>query len=208
MPAKAKLIGPDAPPMEKGVRVGYSLTNKTRKRLEELSLRWRVSMTTVVEFAISSLGDEKSRPVLGDGISSAQQAVCCWTYAIELATRRVETLLSREEWNYLADVNSGMASMTMAANGLESVQIQPTLLWANAQESAAERAHEWFTKDTEGRVSDLVAKLRKMSFVESWAVTLAIQWFWEHHDVVDHLHDRWWSIAHRREVDSRSSKDE
>jgi hypothetical protein len=55
-------------------------------------------------------------------------------------------------------------------------------------------------KHIDAEVRRVVEKLRNLDYGHAWAVILAVQWFWEHHDEGINIHkDPWWTLAFRRQ---------
>ena len=62
-------------------------------------------------------------------------------------------------------------------------------------------------KNIDAAVAGVVEKLRNLDYVHAWAVIVAVQWFWEHHDEgIDVKDDQWWTPAFRRQWRSKRSE--
>jgi hypothetical protein len=109
-----------------------------------------------------------------------------------------------KEWSFLACVLKDRPFDPEYAN--------PGELLATAVEDAhrfENAAVKWFVTGTDfeniqaeadADVGMLVEKLRKLDYVHAWAVIVAVQWFWEHHDGgIDIEKDSWWKLAFRRQ---------
>ncbi len=61
-------------------------------------------------------------------------------------------------------------------------------------------------KPIDAAVNEVVKKLRNLEYVHAWAVIVAVQWFWEHHDEgIDIKEDPWWTLAFRRQWKERQA---
>lgn len=100
--------------------------------------------------------------------------------------RTADRLLSRDEWNLLAD----------ALNGF---------LWAPPLPAGAILAPEVASAIESGRLGEkwsvdgaaLVAKLRQLDPAAAEAVAVAVRWFWSNHETIDPDKAPWWTVAFR-----------
>lgn len=108
---------------------------------------------------------------------------------VEQAAREVDAVLSREEWNALADANNGCYDLF----DFGEPQTSPlTILWANVQDS--EGLGEKWGIDRRS----LVAHLKRLTPLHGEAILAAVRWFWSHCDAIDHQKDEWWTPKFRR----------
>lgn len=124
------------------------------------------------------------------GAADVARALARYGDLLAAAGREVERAIRREEWCYLADCCNG-------------------LIWDGAPtaavlEAQAADAHsldglgsKYFGDDGDAGVEALLAKLRKLTPLQSEAVALAVRWYWGRHEEVDFAEDRWWAVAFR-----------
>lgn len=112
---------------------------------------------------------------------------------IERGASELDAVLSREEWNALADANNGCADLYDYIEGGPATS--PLLMfWANVQDSEGLGA-KWGI-DQRG----LVKKLKALAPHHGEAILAAVRWFWQHCETVDSLKDEWWKPAYRASV--------
>jgi hypothetical protein len=166
----------------------------------------------------------KAVEVVGDTAPALNQAVECWAALLARAmadnTRTFSASYSEwqinllnehclHDWALLASVLRGMRFDADFAN--------PSELLATAVEDAHRLesiGDEWYfteadeseRKDRDAAVGSLAEKLRKLPYAHAWAVIVAVQWFWEHHDEgIDIKKDLWWTLGFRRQWRQKQS---
>lgn len=99
---------------------------------------------------------------------------------VEQASRELEAVLTRAEWNLLADALNGCADVSL-----------PTLCPSHVPALALIDAH--------GINRELNAKLAALTSVHGEAILAAVRWFWTHTEpgVIDHTKDEWWKPEFR-----------
>lgn len=206
--------------MSDDVMLGLKVARETKSLLEQAATASRGwSQTAVLESMLSPLGDRDLVGLFGLHPERFVAALQAWGNQLARATHEVSALLSREEWNYLADVcNAPLIDQGM---GNPAVYLQAEAEDGHRLNRAGDR---WFgSEDAEtlaARISGgkptkamraadqavaaLLAKLQELTCSQAWAVVAAIQWFWDHaQTTVDHTRDEWWSLPFRRQVAER-----
>ncbi len=138
--------------------------------------------------------DTESLAVLGYGLDSDGPTACATGPArrlarlVEQATRELSAVLTRAEWNAIADANSGCLE-------LRDPETELPVLAAIA----------WNVQDAEGLgpkwgvdAADLSRRLAVLTPLHGEAIAAAVRWFWAHCDEIDHGRDEWWRPAFRR----------
>jgi hypothetical protein len=164
----------------------------------------------------------KAIDVVGNSAPALNQAIECWAAQLARATadnsRTFEQadqivmhferkLYQMNEWSLLAEsikdmrfdpefANPGqlLAAAVEDAHRLEYIGAH-CLDWGECDSSVIKEKH------IDGAVSKVVEKLRdpRFDYTHAWAVIVAVQWFWEHHDEgIDITNDPWWTLAFRR----------
>lgn len=116
---------------------------------------------------------------------------------IEQAGRELAAVLTRGEWNLIADVNNGTADLwDYSGSDMPAM----SMIAANVEDGhRLDGAGEKWGVDVPG----LLAKLRALTPTHGEAIADAVRWFWDH-DGIDHTAAEWWHPAFRR----RAAKDE
>jgi hypothetical protein len=163
----------------------------------------------------------KAVEIVGNSAPALNQAIECWAALLARATAensrtffqadpvdmQIENVLyMMNEWSLIAEAIKGMRFDPEFAN--------PGQLLATAVEDAHKLDYIGSTcldwggcdstiikeKNIDARVEKTVDKLRQLDYVHSWAVILAVQWFWEHQDkAIDIKKHPWWTLPFRRE---------
>lgn len=132
--------------------------------------------------------------VLGRSAAGLNQALECWADLVGRATDRNAERFGPEEWCYLADCGNGTLWEPAFANpgALLAHQVRD----ADAFEGLGAK---WLRGPAE--VSALAEKLAGLGYAEAWAVILAVQFFWDHHEAIDVQGQEWWTLRFRAERD-------
>lgn len=108
---------------------------------------------------------------------------------VERASRELSAVLTRGEWNAIADVMNGCADLfDYADTGTPAL----LMLKANLQDSPG------IDKKWKIKLPDLFAKLGALTDTHGEAILCAVRWAWRNVDAWDHLKDEWWTPAFRR----------
>ena len=112
---------------------------------------------------------------------------------VERGAAELAAVLTRAEWNAIADANNGCADIwDWAGDG--GPQLSPlTLIRANVADSEGLGA-KW---DIDQR--GLVKKLGALAPHHGEAILSAVRWFWDHCADIDHSSFAWWAPAFRKE---------
>lgn len=143
---------------------------------------------------ITIIPDAGALAVLGYDLADAPitEAVttACRTAArlVAGATRELEAVLSRAEWNAIADVMNGTADLYDYA-GLHAPALM--MVAANLLDSPG------IGKKWKVDVGELVAKVNALTPTHGEAILAAVRWFWGHPDRIDHAKDEWWKAGGR-----------
>jgi hypothetical protein len=164
----------------------------------------------------------KAVEILGSTSPALNQAIECWAALLSRAMGdnnktfwNVESthVTGREEHMY------ALLEWSVLAKALKNKRFDPDFgnpgdLLATSVEDAhrvENLAYDYFSMDLppeeysslkllEELVGKLVKKLRNLDYAHAWAVILAVQWFWEHHDEgIDIEKDEWWRLTFRRQ---------
>ncbi len=167
----------------------------------------------------------KATEILGDSAPSLNQAIECWASLITRATAdNAKKFRKQDGPDLFGNVGHPLHDWAFMAEALKETRIEPdfsnpSAILASALEDA-NRLHDlgakWFhAEHLEGKwkeYSDLSTKeieavvelVRKTDFVHAWALVLAVNWYWLHAgDGVDIKNDEWWTLAFRREWNSK-----
>lgn len=160
--------------------------------------------------------DPQALAVLGTSAPQLNQALECWGNIIARASADNSKDLGAAEWAMLADVCNGTLWEPRVDN--------PAVLLAAEIEDGHRlngAGYKWFCgedgelagslerlglgkptkemRDADNRIKALVEKLVAMDYAHSWAVIVAVQWFWDHCELqFDARKDPWWTLAFRR----------
>ena len=164
----------------------------------------------------------KAVEFLGNSAPALNRAIECWAALVARAMAdNAKTIWNYgafepgdyvlKEWCVLAEAFKEMPFNPEFAN--------PGELLATAVEDANRLDNigaNWFSTEREDRsyiemidecVAKLGKKLRGLDYAHSWAVTIAVEWYWEHHDEgVDIKKDEWWTLAFRRQWQMKKAK--
>jgi hypothetical protein len=160
----------------------------------------------------------KAVEIIGNSAPALNQGIECWAALLARAMAdNAETFSAfysdwdgftlhekcLHDWALLATVLRGLRFDSDFAN--------PGELLATAVEDAhrlEKTGREWFAsdgdiewKEVDAAVRKLVEKLRSkdLDYTHAWAIIVAVQWFWEHHEQgIDIGKDPWWTLTFRR----------
>jgi hypothetical protein len=143
---------------------------------------------------ITLIPDDDALAVLGrdltaDGATMAVNgALAEYAAVVERSARDLGAVLTRPEWNAIADVMNGCADL-MDYGG---PTIGPILMvTANLQDSPG------IDKKWKIDTADLCRRLSALTAAHGYAILAAVRWFWAHPDEINHGKDVWWSVAFR-----------
>jgi hypothetical protein len=145
-----------------------------------------------------TIHDPRLAPTVGaekfDGFSLAG-LVSRYAALVERGAADLKAVLSRAEWNAIADANNGCADMWDYPDGVGATS--PLLMfWANVHDSP-ELGAKW-----EIDAKRLVKKLQGLAPHHGEAILCAVRWFWTHCEPgqIDHTKDEWWTPEFRRKA--------
>lgn len=189
---------------DKKTMAAFRFSPTTHARLDRLAEGWHVAKVGVLEHAVHVLADPEIGAAVGDGFQAAEQGLRCWAELLSQAAADNAQTFVRDEWNLVADANNG-CSPTFAMAGEDfRAGVGPTLLWANVADAirldGADRKWLGDGKSAAKRGRELVEKLRSLDFVHGWAAVVAVQFFWQHCQEIDHTQDEWWQVSFRRDL--------
>jgi len=120
----------------------------------------------------------------------------CRRYAmlVEQAGRELASVLSRAEWNAIADVMNGSADlMDYSETPMVALQmIVPNLQDGDALEGTGKK---WKID-----VADVVRRLQSLTPAHGEAILAAVRWFWSHSAAIYHSKHQWWHPEFRRKA--------
>jgi hypothetical protein len=134
----------------------------------------------------------------GDGATQIRAALARYADHIGRAAREMEKILTRAEWNALADVLNGCADLW----DLTGTPLSHLLL-IRAEIEDGHRldglGHKWFGDGAAGDkgIKTLLAKLAKLTDLHGDAIAAAVRYFSSHTESIDHNEHPWWSLAYR-----------
>lgn len=143
---------------------------------------------------ITLIPDTRSLDVLGYSLGEDGDTLCGVGPArrlaklVERASRELDAVLSRAEWNAIADVMNGCADLYDYA---ESDVPAILMLKHNLMNSPG------IDKKWKIKLPDLLRKLDSLSDTHGEAILCAVRWAWRHCDEWDHAKDEWWKPAFR-----------
>jgi hypothetical protein len=145
--------------------------------------------------------------IVGGNAPAINRAVECWARKLREIEPTVD--LSRQEWNFLADVLNG----TMSDNAWNGSWLAQEAHDAQSLNGTGDR---WFGEDGQRGSGDeaaraLVEKLAAMSWDQAQYVLAATAFFWSKAgiDVINHDQHEWWTIRFRIDtLRDRSNEDE
>lgn len=131
-------------------------------------------------------------------------SLVCWEYALLEASRKVEGVFSRQEWNLMADICNGTAwayghtgsspAFILAAEIEDGHRLDGAgYRWLSEEDFPSQKEQ----KHVDERVARLLTTIRSLDYTEAWGVIRAVCWFWQHTEV-NHQADEWWKVEFRR----------
>lgn len=136
--------------------------------------------------ALATLGydtDEDGQTLCGVGPARRLASL------VERAARELSAVLTRGEWNAIADVMNGTADLYDYADSDVPALL---MLKANLQDSPG-IDRKWKIK-----LPDLLGKLDALTDTHGEAILCAVRWAWRNSQTWDHARDEWWLPAFRR----------
>lgn len=152
-------------------------------------------MPTELRRVMVSIRDESVAPTIGvkelNGLSVAG-ALLRYSQLVERGAAELRPVLSRAEWNAIADANNGCADIHDYIDGPMLSALG--LILANVQDSIG-LGEKWSID-----AKELCAKLSELAPHHGEAILAAVRWFWEHCEEgqIDHTEDEWWTPNFRR----------
>lgn len=165
--------------------------------------RINLTFTDGLAHSLAVLGfttDLDPSEVPAPGATQITGAMARYADAIGRANRELERTLTREEWNFLADVMNGCVDIWCGAPANAFLRD----LLANAADGQAldGTGDKWLGNELEPGSGEkatkaLLAKLRGLTVIHADAIMCAIRYFWLHCQDVDHVSDEWWTLEYR-----------
>jgi hypothetical protein len=163
----------------------------------------------------------KAVEVVGSSAPALNQAIECWAALLARATADNHRQFEQAEEREIRDLIGKpwqMNEWSLLAEALKGVRFDPEFAKPGQLLAAAvEDAHrleyigaeclDWGGHDStiikdkhiDAEVKKVVEKLSNLDYAHAWAVIVAVQWYWEHHDeAIDAKKDDWWTLAFRR----------
>jgi len=167
----------------------------------------RIMITTTDSLARSlrvlglSPDADKEAGVPAAGSQQIIGAMARYADAIGHAGRELDRILTRPEWNMIADLMNGCADLWDYS---ESPIGAMHMIVANIEDGqrldgAGDKwlADELRPRSGDKKTAELVEKLRRLSPIHGDAIVAAVRYFWSHSPDVDHVEDRWWTVEFR-----------
>lgn len=132
------------------------------------------------------------------GAIQVSAALARYAQHVGWAARTVERTLTRDDWNFFADISNGCADLWDYSETPLS-----HLLLLKAQVEDGHRldgaGYKWFGEGEAGDkgIKALLAKLATMTDVHGDAIAAALRHFWANFEDIDLLTDDWWTLAFR-----------
>jgi hypothetical protein len=166
----------------------------------------------------------KATEIIGDTAPALNQAVECWAALLSRATADNSNKIVKSrfsdlgggrievdylhEWGVLADTLREMRFDPEFAN--------PSFLLASAVEDAQRLqgvGFRWLepslnfdgSLEVNPAIFRLIEKIKNMDYAHAWAIIVAVQWYWENHEMIA-KEDEWWTLAYRREKPFHASE--
>lgn len=118
-------------------------------------------------------------------------AVRRYAAVVERGAAELAPVLSRADWNALADANNGCADLWDHG----AISTPPLLMfWANLADSPG-IGEKWGID-----AADLIRRLQALAPHHGEAILAAIRWAWDHPQAWDHQADEWWTPVFRRKA--------
>jgi hypothetical protein len=176
--------------------------------------RLSITITPALSRSLAILGlSPDLEPDAGVPVPGAQQivgAITRYADAVDRASRELDKLLTREEWNYLADVLNGCADIWEWS---ETPMGSMFLILAEAEDahSLNRTGDKWFGEELEPGSGDkatkvMLTKLRGLSQIHGDAILAATRYFWSHAQEVDHIEHQWWRVEYRTKAKEDAGK--
>lgn len=159
----------------------------------------------------------KAVEVIGDTAPALNQAVECWAALLARATEENSKKILKSRFSDLGegriDVHYlhewGVLADTLREMRFDPEFPNPSPLIASAVDDANRLrrvGHRWLDPKLDFDASNevgpaifkLVEKIKEMDYVQAWAIIVAVQWYWENHEMIAKA-DEWWTLAYRRE---------
>lgn len=137
----------------------------------------------------------KSVLAIGKTAPALNQAIECWANVVTQATKDNEERFTRHEWNFLADVLYGCP--------FDSHDRSPGETISRFIESTNPGVWGWLS-GCKDHVKDVSERCFVMPYAESWALILAVQFYWNFKRHIRPLEDEWWTAAFRKHLASQS----
>lgn len=144
---------------------------------------------------VTGLPDYDALAVLGYDVTEDGQTLCIagpqrrLARLVSRAARELGAVLTRGEWNAIADVMNGCADLyDYAESGVPAL----LMVKANLQDSPG------IDKKWKIRLPDLLRKLDALTDTHGEAILCAVRWAWRNVDAWDHAKDEWWTPTFRR----------
>ena len=152
---------------------------------------------------ITAIPDLDALAVLGYTLDEDGATLCAVGPAqrlarlVERASRELEAVLDRGEWNAIADVMNGCADLFDYA---ESTVPALTLLVANLRDGDLLNGlgRKWSVD-----VPDMSRRLEALTPTHGEAILCAVRWAWRHTEAWDQDRDPWWRPSFRRDHAAR-----
>lgn len=125
------------------------------------------------------------RTVITEAINGSCRAAA---RLIAQAGRELEGVISRAEWNAIADAMNGSAELYDYGR-VHTPALQ--MITANLEDSLG------IGKKWKFDVADLCRRLDALTPTHGEAILAAVRWFWQHCQAINHRTDEWWRSAFR-----------
>lgn len=143
---------------------------------------------------ITAIPDAAALAVLGYDTDEDGQTACVVGPARRLArlvtraARDLDAVITRNEWNAIANVTNGCADLYDYAD----TDVPPLLLLRADLEDSPGLGEKWGVD-----VPDLCRRLEALTPAHGEAILCAVRWAWRHCDEWNHATDSWWQPAFR-----------
>jgi hypothetical protein len=185
--------------------------DKTEVPAYERMRRISLAVSPRLDQVLRTLGLEpEAKPddgVPADGATQVTSALSRYAELLDRASREVDQILERDEWNYLVDVLNGCADLW---DWSESPIPSLSLIRANAEDAHRldGAGDKWFGDEpgsADKATKIFLAKLGapKLQPIHGDAILAAVRWFWRHHQDINHTKHRWWTAEFRRKGPSK-----
>jgi hypothetical protein len=144
------------------------------------------------------------------GATQVSAAIARYADAVDRAGRELARLLTRPEWNMIADLLNGCADLW---DYTETPMDPMYLILAQIEDGQRldGAGDKWLGDELkrgsgDKKTGELMAKLRGLTQIHGDAILAAARYFWTNHETIDFREHPWWSVEYRTRERSRATR--